>query len=175
MRYETIEKCECLNGSDVGVSLWVCGCPIRCKGCHNENLWDANGGKPFTLVTQSKIRALIEPEYIKRFSILGGEPLVPDNYFIIASMLQSIKYAKPTITIWLYTGYTYESLKKQAYESIYLDSILNTIDYLVDGPFIQEERDTTLAFRGSRNQRILRNLGNGVYKDFTKKFDKGTD
>lgn len=175
MNYAQIRKMDISNGSGIGVSIFVSGCPIRCDGCHNKNLWDFNSGKEFTLSTQRDISKLIEPEYITRFSVLGGEPLVPNNYFTISCMIQSIKYQKPTITIWLYTGYTYENLKEKAYESTSLNNILKTVDYLVDGPFIQEEKDITLAFRGSRNQRILRNLGNGVYQDFTKKFDKGTE
>lgn len=113
---------------------------------------------------------MIKPDYIFRLTILGGEPLVPQNYAIICNLIRAVKINKPTIKVWLYTGYVYEDLKEKAKQNIDLDDILSVIDYLVDGPFIQEKRDITLAFRGSSNQRILHNI-NGEYIDETEQFD----
>lgn len=173
MRYETLEKCECLNGLNIGASLWVCGCSLQCKGCHNSNLWSFDGGEEYTQETECQILELIKPDYISRISILGGEPLMPQNYSDLARLIKKVKSAKESIKIWLYTGHTYESVKERAKESVQLRYILENIDYLIDGPFIQEQKDITLAFRGSRNQRILHNV-NGEYVDETETFDNET-
>lgn len=168
MRYETIEKCECVNGLNIGVSLWVCGCPLQCEGCHNSDIWDFNGGEEYTQETEQQILNLIKPEYITRLSVLGGEPLIPQNYSGLAHLIKEAKVAKESIKIWLYTGYIYENLKKIEDED--LQYILSHINYLVDGPYVESQRDITLAFRGSRNQRILRREGES-FLDVTQSFD----
>lgn len=171
MRFAQIRKMDISNGSGIGVSLFVQGCLwrlIHCPGCHNSNIWDFNGGEEYTQKTEQQILELIKPDYNTRMSVLGGEPLIPQNYAPLAHLIKEVKAAKDSIKIWLYTGYIYENLKKVEDEN--LQCILSNIDYLVDGPYIESQRDITLAFRGSRNQRILRREGEN-FLDVTQSFD----
>ena len=126
---------------------------FHCKECFNPETWDFEGGKEYTKETQQTILKLIEPEYITRFSVLGGEPLEPQNYFELAKLINLIKQKRPDIKIWIYTGYTYENLVSK--ESTYLEYILNNIDVLVDGQFQEDKRDLTYPFAGSTNQRVI--------------------
>lgn len=126
---------------------------FHCKECFNPETWDFEGGKEYTKETQQTILKLIEPEYITRFSVLGGEPLEPQNYFELAKLINLIKQKRPDIKIWIYTGYTYENLVSK--ESTYLEYILNNIDVLVDGQFQEDKRDLTYPFAGSTNQRAI--------------------
>ncbi len=166
MRYAAIEKNEIVNGNGVGVSLYVQGCPIRCKGCFNPETWDFNGGKQWKIrQSTAEIYDLLNKNYISRLSILGGEPLYIDNLFYILLLLVEMKGACPDKEFWLWTGYTWEQLQERIKkakdiwpehtEEVYLHGILNQLDYLVAGPFIQEERDLTLLWRGSRNQEVI--------------------
>ena len=126
---------------------------FHCKNCFNPETWDFNGGKEFTQDTVDSILKLIEPEYITRFSILGGEPLESQNHFELAKLINLIKQKRPDIKIWVYTGYTYENLVGK--ESTYLEYILNNIDVLVDGQFQEDKKDLTYPFAGSTNQRVI--------------------
>lgn len=175
MRFSQIRKMDISNGSGIGVSLFTQGCPYRCHGCHNSAIWSYDGGKEFTGEDLQKILKLIEPDWVSRFSILGGEPLIPENLFELDWLISSIREKKPTIKIWLWTGTLYEDLIRferdelahitddkfvnlgwSKEEELYnMESILNGIDYLVDGRYVEEQRDITLKFRGSRNQRII--------------------
>lgn len=157
MRYNNINSCECTNGLGWGVSLFTQGCPIHCKGCFNPETWDFNGGKPLTNLVEHQIYQLLKPEYITRFSVLGGEPLVKDNLKQLNYMFCTIKSNYPDIKIWVWSGYTWDEIQKMRKE-IYPDYYFVTfkyIDYLVCGPFIEEEKDLTLVWRGSRNQEII--------------------
>lgn len=132
---------------------------IRCKGCFNSNTWDFDDGKPYTEETKNKILKIIEPVYIDRFSILGGEPLEDCNLYELAILINLIKKKKPNIRIWLYTGYTMEQLlyRVQNEKDVhYLKSILDTVDVIVAGPFIEEQKDLSLPWCGSRNQQVIR-------------------
>ena len=123
---------------------------IKCPGCHNEAIWDFNGGKEFTPATMSEIIQAISANGIKRnFSILGGEPLCDENIFLTHLVIQEVRKHYPNIKIVLWTGYYYKDLKKT--NNSHLDYILNNINYLIDGPFIREQRDITLKLRGSNN------------------------
>lgn len=153
MRYASIRSLDVSNGLGVGVALFTQGCPFHCPGCFNPETWDFNSGKEFTKETKNGIIELIKRPYIDRFSILGGEPLVPQNRFELACLIQNIKNKRPDIKIWIYTGYLLENLLKE--DSQYLQNILYNTDVLVDGPFIQELKDISLPFCGSRNQRII--------------------
>lgn len=153
MRYNVIRSLDISNGSGVGTALFVQGCPFRCHGCFNPETWNFKGGKEYTKEVRDNILKVIEPSYIERFSILGGEPLVPQNHFEIACLIESIKAKRPDIKIWIYTGYTLEELLNNP--GSYLTYILRNIDVLVDGQFIQEQKDITLPFCGSRNQRVI--------------------
>lgn len=158
MRYAAIRSIDISNGKDVGCSLFVQGCSIHCKGCFQPQTWDFDGGKEYTQETENKILELIMPEYIKRFSILGGEPLEDCNLFTLAILIKKIKATKPHIKIWLYTGYTAEQLLeriKNEKNTHYLRAILDMVDILVAGPFIEEQKDLSLPWCGSRNQQVI--------------------
>ena len=160
MRYAQIRKMDISNGLGVGVSLFVQGCHFHCKDCFNPETWDFNGGKEYTQETEETILKLIEPEYITRFSILGGEPLEPRNLLDLAELIVDIKIIKPDIKIWLYTGYEYEWLRFESATSILEDRyllqiILKNIDVLVDGQFQEDKKDLTYPFAGSTNQRVI--------------------
>lgn len=157
MRYNSINSCECTNGLGWGVSLFTQGCPIRCKGCFNPETWDFEGGKPVTGKVEHELYQLLKPSYITRFSILGGEPLIKDNLKQLNYMLCTIKSNYPDIKVWIWTGYTWDEIQKQRKEMC-PDLLLVTFKYtdvLVAGPFIQEEKDLTLKWCGSRNQEII--------------------
>lgn len=153
MRYAQIRKMDISNGLGVGAALFVQGCHFHCKNCFNPETWDFDGGKEYTEETQQTILKLIEPEYITRFSILGGEPLEPQNHFELAKLINLIKEKRPDVKIWVYTGYTYENLVNK--ESTYVEYLLNNIDVLVDGQFQEDKKDLTYPFAGSTNQRVI--------------------
>ena len=153
MRFADIDKCECNNGLDIGISVYFQGCSHACKGCFNPETWDFCGGKEFTKDVQEYILALIEKSYIKRVTLTGGDPLEPQNHFELAKLINLIKQKRPDIKIWIYTGYIYENLVNQ--KSIYLEYILSNIDVLVDGQFQEDKKDLTYPFAGSTNQRVI--------------------
>ena len=160
MRYNAIEKCECRNGLDWGITLFVQGCHFHCKNCFNPETWDFKGGKEFTENTKKNILEAIESKYIKHFAIQGGEPLEPRNLLDLAELIVDIKIIKPDIKIWLYTGYEYEWLEFESVTSSsrscdLLQMILNNIDVLVDGQFQEDKKDLTYPFAGSTNQRVI--------------------
>ncbi len=147
MNYQKIETCNIGNGLGFRLVLWVSGCRHRCKGCHNQETWDFNGGNPFTEKQEKQIIKYLKPDYIKGITLSGGDPLDINNYDAILDLCKKIKNIYPNKDIWCYTGYSYEELKEK--------SILNYIDVLIDGEFELDKRDITLAFRGSSNQRII--------------------
>ena len=152
VKFAAINKNDFINGEGVCVSLWVQGCPHHCKGCHNPEQWDFNGGNEIDIdILINEILIAIEANGIQRnFSILGGEPMVQRNISNTLYILEQIKKHFPNIKTYVWTGYTIEELL-----SLYNKEILQNIDVLIDGRFILEERDITLKLRGSKNQRIL--------------------
>ena len=154
MRYAGIIKNDVAAAPGVCVTFYTQGCPHHCLGCHNPETWDFNGGKEFTPATLQEIKeALIANGIHRDFCIMGGEPLCHENLFLVWDLIQEIHSLDPTIKITIWTGYTYEELLDRN-EKI-LQNILESIDTLVDGPFILKQRDITLPMRGSRNQRII--------------------
>lgn len=149
MRYAQIRSMDISDGEGVGVSLFVQGCPFHCKNCFNSETWDFNGGKEWTEETKNKFMELINRPYIKRVSILGGEPLVNKNYLTIRCLLKEIKDKFPNKQIWLYSGYNFEHLSREQFRTIIY------VDVLVDGEYIDEQKDITLKWRGSNNQRVI--------------------
>ena len=150
MRYADIKYNDIVNGQDVCVSFWCQGCSIKCPGCQNKTIWDFDGGKEFTPATMSEIIQAISANGIERnFSILGGEPLCDENLFLTTLIIQEVRKVYPNIKIFLWTGYYYNELLKK--EDPHINYIFNNINYLIDGPFIQKQRDITLKLRGSRN------------------------
>ena len=156
MRYAGIIKNDIAAGEGVNVSFFTQGCPFKCKGCHNPQTWDFSGGKEFSpAVLEELINALTANGIQRNLSIMGGEPLCEENIFLVSLIVLSVREAFPHIKIYVWTGYTYEELEARSQLEPKIKTILDNIDYLIDGPFILEERDITLAMRGSRNQRIL--------------------
>ena len=142
------------NGIGTCVSFWAQGCPHHCSGCQNPETWDFNGGHDLPTDIRSQIvKAICTNGITRNFSVLGGEPLCEENLEEIDQIITSVRTAYPHIKIFVWTGYTLEELQKE--KNLHIISILSQIDVLIDGPFIQEERDITLELRGSRNQRIL--------------------
>lgn len=164
MRYASIRNLDISNGEGVGVSLFVQGCPFHCKNCFNSETWDFNGGKEWTEKTKNKFMELIDRPYIKRVSFLGGECLAEQNLDEVLKLVQEIRISFPEKTIWLYTGYKFEQIKDVFMESkkwfwkhsaITRWEIISNVDILVDGEYIDEQKDLSLRFRGSKNQRVI--------------------
>ena len=147
MNYAEIKKVDIANGPGVRVSLFVSGCRNHCKGCFNPETWDFDYGRPFTRETEDEIIKALRPSWIQGLSILGGEPTEEENAAVLIPFLKRVRAVLPDKDIWLYSGYTYEALRDK--------EILTLADVLVDGPFLLELKDAGLAFRGSRNQRII--------------------
>lgn len=165
MRYAQITPFEVCNGKYAGASLFVQGCDFHCNGCFNQETWDFNRGKEFTQEIEDKFFELADKPYIKRVSILGGEPLADMNILGVFNLIQKIKDKFPNKTIWVYTGYTWNQIFypvitddfNQDRDKI-LDhrrKIVEMCDVLVDGRYVDELRDLTLKFRGSSNQRVI--------------------
>ena len=154
MKYATLKDNDIANGPGVGVSVFLQGCERRCHGCFNPETWDFEGGQEFTQDTLKHIINALTANGIKRhLSILGGEPLHPNNLFLTQLIISTVKQELPETKIYIWTGYTIEELRKSSSKA--LQYILSTADVLIDGPYIEAERDITLPMRGSRNQRII--------------------
>ena len=147
MNYAGIKKVDIANGPGVRVSLFVSGCRNHCRGCFNPETWDFSYGEPFTKETEDEIIKARRPSWIQGLSILGGEPTEEENEAALIPFLKRVREELPDKDIWLYSGYTWEMLQNE--------EILKLVDVLVDGPFLLEQKDAGLAFRGSRNQRII--------------------
>ncbi len=156
MNYATIKNCDIANGLGVRVSLFVSGCRHHCKNCFNEVAWDFQYGQRFTEETEDYLLSLLEPEYINGLSILGGEPMEPENQGPLLAFIKKVKEQYPQKDIWCYTGFTLEELvgDSRAHTERIKD-LLSYIDVLVDGKFIDAKKDITLKFRGSSNQRLI--------------------
>ena len=154
MRYSGIIYNDTAAAPGVCLTFFTQGCPHHCKGCHNPETWDYEGGQRFTNdVLEDIIRGLHANGVNRTLCIMGGEPLCDRNIFLTALLIQQVKAKYPNQKIYLWTGYTYEELVKR-YDNK-TKYVLSNIDCLIDGPFIEELRDTTLQMRGSSNQRII--------------------
>ena len=151
MRIASIETDDVANGKGFGVVVWVQGCRVNCKGCQNIETWDFSKGREITVDDTSYIINELRRPEIKRITISGGHPFEPENAEDVLALVQFVKENFSSKSIWIYSGLTYEELiLNTTYKNI-----LKYCDVLVDGPFILEQRDVTLAFRGSKNQRII--------------------
>lgn len=165
MRIASIRSMDISNGEGIGASLFVQGCHSRCPNCFNSETWDFNGGEKWTEETKNKFLELCNKSYIKRVSILGGEPLAGENINDVLNLVNEIHLSFLEKTIWLYTGYTWEEIFSPANSpTFYTDTvrqienrkkIVSKCDVLVDGRYVHELRDLNLKFRGSRNQRLI--------------------
>ncbi len=159
MNYATIKKCDIANGEGIRVSLFVSGCTHRCKNCFNQVAWDFNYGTPFTVETEQEIFAELEKSYVQGLSLLGGEPFEPQNQAGLLPFVKRVREKFPQKNIWCYTGYVLDEksglLKEEEKNCEYTKELLQNIDILVDGAFIEELKDISLKFRGSSNQRVI--------------------
>ena len=159
MRYAAVRPIDISNGEGVGVALFTQGCSIHCRGCFQPETWDFAAGEVFTQETKETIFKYLSNPIVTRFSILGGEPLEKCNWKNLSQLLREVRSKFPHIKIWLYTGYDYERVTDTANYTVggdELKEILNNIDVLVAGPFIEEEKDLGLKWCGSRNQQVIR-------------------
>lgn len=163
IHYASIRNLDISNGEGVGVALFVQGCHFHCYNCFNIDTWDFNGGKEWTLETEDKLVELASRPYIKRLSILGGEPLADENLNGVLHLVDRFRLSFPNKTIWLYSGYRFDDEEcwvkpKNDISNIYRlmrQEIIKNIDVMVDGRYIDSQRDITLKWRGSKNQRVI--------------------
>ena len=157
MYYGEIKNCDIANGVGVRVSLFVSGCRHHCEGCFNAMTWDFEYGKPFTEGTENELLEMLSPDYIDGLTLLGGEPMEPDNQRALVPFMRRVREKYPDKSIWCYTGCVLEDelLRESTWRCEYTDEMLSMIDVLVDGRFILARRNISLAFRGSDNQRII--------------------
>ena len=147
MRYHNITKDDMLNGEGLRTVLWVAGCSHNCPGCPNPVTWDVRGGLPFDGAAKEELFAELEKDYISGVTFSGGDPLHPANREGIAALAREIRDRYPEKTIWLYTGYDWEQICGLP--------LLKNIDVVVDGEFIQAQKDNRLHWKGSANQRVI--------------------
>jgi anaerobic ribonucleoside-triphosphate reductase activating protein len=143
------------NGLGCRITVWVSGCVHHCKGCHNPETWDFKYGRAFTDDDKKKIFEVLYKPYIKGITFSGGDPLC--SYTDVLSLAREIKEKYPDKDIWVYTGFSFEYVRE------HMSEILDYVDYIVDGKFKIEERDVSLAFRGSKNQRIWKKEEEGTF------------
>lgn len=157
MNYATIRTHDVANGPGVRVSLFVSGCTHHCPGCFNSVAWDFKYGSPFDESVADSIIKALSPDYIKGFSLLGGEPFEPCNQLVLVDLLERIKQTYPQKTVWCYSGYDFEKDIRACKlgDAQVTKRMLSCIDVLVDGKFILAQKDLSLRFRGSSNQRVI--------------------
>ena len=159
MNYATIKKCDIANGEGVRVSLFVSGCTHHCKNCFNQVAWDFNYGNPFTAEIEEEIFQELEKSYVNGLTLLGGEPFEPQNQAGLLPFVKRVREKFPQKNIWCYTGYLFDErtclLKETQKNCEHTKALLENIDVLVDGAFIEELKDISLKFRGSSNQRVI--------------------
>ena len=151
MNYEKIDKCSVSNGLGVRTVLWVSGCDIHCKNCHNPQTWDFNSGIPFTEETMQELLYDLSKPYIKGCTLSGGHPLDPLNAPEVLKIVKRVKMVFPNKDIWIYSGYVWENIIKDET----LKEIMRYTDVLVDGAYVDELRDISLPWAGSKNQRVI--------------------
>ncbi|MCQ2537061.1 MAG: anaerobic ribonucleoside-triphosphate reductase activating protein [Lachnospiraceae bacterium] len=156
MNFSAIKKCDIANGTGVRTTLFVSGCRNHCEGCFQPETWNFNNGKEFTKETEKEIIESLSPDYIQGLTLLGGDPFEEENQEGLVTFIETVKDTYPQKDIWAYTGYLLEDLTANGKKyTEYTERMLNCIDVLVDGPFIQAEKDLRIKFRGSRNQRLI--------------------
>lgn len=165
VRYAQVRSIDISNGEGIGVSLFVQGCPFNphCKNCFNPDTWDFNGGKEWTQDTEDKLIELANKPYIKRLSILGGEPLADENLDGVLHLVDRFRLSFPNKSIWLYSGYSYSKVMRQLpnlatkknHDMYKRQMIIKKCNVMVDGKYLDSQRDITLKWRGSSNQRVI--------------------
>lgn len=157
MNYATIKKTDVANGPGIRVSLFVSGCTHGCEGCFNKEAWDFQYGQEYTQATEQEILEALKPDYIRGLSLLGGEPMEPENRKTVLELVKKVKECYPDKDIWCYSGYEYDKdmmTWEQAGDEA-VSQLLDLLDVLVDGEFVMAKRNLRLSFRGSENQRLI--------------------
>ena len=171
MRYNQIRECDIANGEGIGVALFVQGCRFKCKNCFNPETWDFNGGKEWTPEVEDKLIELANRPYIKRLSILGGEPLADENLDGVLHLVNRFRLLFPNKSIWIYTGYTLDEIFKNDlsipayYMYDYMGNdfinnekrkqIISQCSIMVDGRYVDSQRNPSKKWAGSDNQRVI--------------------
>lgn len=164
MRYNKIRKMDIANGPGVRVSIFMQGCEFHCKNCFNKETWGFDGGEEFTDETIEKVLNACDKEYIEGLSILGGEPMHPKNIEGTTKLAKAFKEKFPNKTLWVWSGFTFEKYLKDK-------PVLNYVDVLVDGQYVDELHNPTLKWKGSSNQRVI-DVKKSLKKDKVILFEK---
>lgn len=157
MNYSAIKYCDIANGTGCRTVLFVSGCRNHCKGCFQPETWAFEYGKPFTREVEDELIASLNPDYIKGITLLGGDPFEPENQAVLLPFMKRVKAAHPRKDVWAYTGYVLDRDLIPGGKCYTPDTteLLACIDILVDGPFVEEQHDISLIFKGSGNQRVI--------------------
>lgn len=161
MNYHKIEKTSVANGTGIRVVLWVSGCSLHCKGCHNPETWSLCSGKPFDSIAKEELFEALDKPYIQGITFSGGHPLEDENVETVYLLIKEIREKFPAKDIWLYTGYTIEQIFPTVVTDnldlirFYKQEVVKMCDVVVDGKYVEELRDITLKWRGSSNQRVI--------------------
>lgn len=156
MYYSVIKNCDIANGPGVRVVLFVSGCRHHCPGCFQPQTWDFSYGQPFTQDTVDELLRLLQPDYIAGLTLLGGEPMEPENQPALLDLVRQVKQAYPEKSIWCFSGYLYDDLAAgKIGDGAVTRALLGLVDVLVDGEFILARKKLQLRFRGSENQRLI--------------------
>ena len=157
MNYADIKQYDVANGPGVRISLFVSGCTHRCPNCFNEVAWDFNYGQPFTDETIEKILKYLEPSYIAGLTLLGGEPMEHSNQKGLLPLVRKVKECYPNKNIWCFSGYLFDKdiVGRMMTEWPETEELLSYIDVLVDGEYVEAEKDLSKRFKGSANQRTI--------------------
>ena len=157
MHYGNIKNYDIADGEGVRVTLFCSGCTNRCEGCFQPETWDFCYGKEYTKETEDQLIQMITNPNLQGLTLLGGDPFEPSNQRTLITLLRRVKQELPTKDVWAYTGFVYEQdlLEGQRKHTEVTDEMLSYIDVLVDGPFVIDEKDISLYFRGSTNQRVI--------------------
>ncbi len=155
MNYANIKYCDIANGPGVRTSLFVSGCRLHCKGCFNEVAWDFAAGAPLDDAVADQILQSLRPSYVHGITVLGGEPMEPENQAGLLPLLRRVRAEVPGKTVWVFSGYTYDVIRWGTRHVQETDELLSLVDVLVDGPFMADRHDVSLRFRGSSNQRLI--------------------
>ena len=151
MNYAAIKKCDIANGEGVRISLFVSGCTHHCKGCFQPEPWHFDYGRPFDETSEDDPTKALEPDYIAGLTLLGGEPMEPENAKRLLPFVKRVRETYPSKNVWCYSGYLFEELMGREE----CRKLLELIDVLVDGEFMEEQKNISLQFKGSENQRII--------------------
>ncbi len=160
IRYAQIRSMDLSNGEGIGIALFVQGCHFHCPNCFNPETWDFDGGKEWTEEVKNKFLELANRPYIKRISILGGEPLAEENLGDVLGLVNKIRLSSPQKSIWIYSGYTWEDILDEDYNFLEMhdalrQAIIAQCNVFVDGQYKESQRDITIPYRGSKNQRVI--------------------